>query len=99
MIFVLAAGEVLVSRAGKALETLVPGNCFGEILYFLDGSARRTTTISATAPVVLLEVKARSLARASPECQVQFSQAFLQIFMYRIERLQQRLVDVAAGAI
>ena len=37
--FVLAAGEVLVSRAGYALETLMPGHCFGEILYFEEAAA------------------------------------------------------------
>lgn len=93
--FVLAAGEVLVSRAGSPLESLLPGHCFGEILYFEGGSMRRTTTISATTGVVLLEIKAGSLARASPACQVQYNQAFLRILVKRIERLQKDLVAEA----
>ena len=92
--FILAAGEVLVSRAGYALETLVPGHCFGEILYFEGSSTRRTTTIAATTAVILMEVKARALARASPACQMQYNRTFLRILVKRIERFEQRL---AAG--
>lgn len=95
--FVLAAGEVLVSRAGHALETLQRGHCFGEILYFEQRGAPRTTTISATSPVILLEIKARALARASPACQVQYNQAFLRILVKRIERFQQRLAAGTPG--
>jgi serine/threonine protein kinase len=93
--FILAAGEVLVSRAGFALETLMPGHCFGEILYFEGSSTRRTTTIAASTAAILMEIKARALARASPACQMQFNQAFLRILVKRIDRFQQRL---AAGA-
>jgi serine/threonine protein kinase len=92
--FILAAGEVLVSRAGYALETLMPGHCFGEILYFEGSSTRRTTTIAAATAAILMEIKARALARASPACQMQFNQAFLRILVNRIDRFQQRL---AAG--
>jgi serine/threonine protein kinase len=95
--FILAAGQVLVSRAGHSLETLLPGHCFGEILYFEDARTRRGTTISATAPVVLMEIKGRALARASPACQVRYNQSFLRILVKRIERFQQRLVAGAPG--
>lgn len=93
--FLLTSGKVLVSRAGYALETLMPGHCFGEILYFEGSSTRRTTTIAASTAVTLMEVKARALARASPACQMQFNQAFLRVLVKRIERFQR---DLAACA-
>ena len=95
--FILAAGEVEVSRAGHALERLMPGHCFGEILYFESSSARRTTTMTATTPLVLMEIKARMLARASPACQTQFNQSFLRVLVKRIERLQQRVATEASA--
>ena len=85
--FILASGETLVSRAGNALETLMPGHCFGEILYFEGSSTIRNTTIAASTALILMEVKARALARASPACQMQFNQAFLRVLVKRIERL------------
>ena len=88
--FILAAGEVFVSRAGVVLDTLMRGHCFGKILYFEEGSTPRTTTILATTNVVLMEIKARALLRASPACQVQYYQSFLRILMKRIERFEQR---------
>jgi len=85
--FILASGEALVSRVGNALETLMPGHCFGEILYFEGSSTIRNTTIAASTALILMEVKARALARASPACQMQFNQAFLRVLVKRIERL------------
>ena len=91
--FVLAAGEALVSRAQVPLETLQRGHCFGEILYFEGGSVQRATTISASTPLIVLEIKARALASASAACQMQFNKAFLRILVKRIERLQQRVAE------
>ena len=96
--FILASGEALVSRAGNALETLMPGHCFGEILYFEHSSAIRTTTISASTAVILIEIKAHALASASPACQVQFNQAFLRVLLKRIERFQGLLAASAYAA-
>lgn len=96
--FILAAGEAFASRAGVALDTLMRGHCFGKILYFEEGSAPRTTTILTTTPVVLMEIKASALARASPACQVQYYQSFLRILMKRIERFEQRLVGQTSAA-
>lgn len=91
--FILAAGEALVSRAGNALETLMPGHCFGEILYFEGNSTVRATTIAASTTMIVMEIKARALARASHACQMQFNQAFLRVLVNRIERLQGRLAS------
>ena len=87
--FVIAAGNVVVSRGGVSLESLGEGQLFGDILYFEDRDAPRDTTMTSASPVVLLEITAGSLRRASAACQVQFDHALLRTLVNRIERLQQ----------
>jgi serine/threonine protein kinase len=82
--FILTEGELFVSRAGVALDKLMPG-------HFEAGSMPRTTTILSTTSVVLMEIKSGALARASAACQVQYYQSFLRILTNRIERFEQRV--------
>jgi serine/threonine protein kinase len=85
--YILAAGKVTVSRDGRPLGTLGEGQLFGDILYFEDRGAPRHTTIASASPVVLLEITAESLRRASAACQVQFDHALLRTLANRMERL------------
>ena len=57
------------------------------MLYFERGGAPRGTTVTAAAPVVLLEIKGASLRGASAACQVHFSRALLRMLVKRVERL------------
>ncbi len=85
--FIIAAGEVVVSRDARSLDTLGEGQFFGDVLYFEEGGAPRETTMTSATPVVLLEIKAEALWRASPACQVQFDRALLKMLVNRVERL------------
>lgn len=82
--YVLTAGEVEVTRCGTSLDVLNPGDCFGEMLYFSESSARRTTTITSLAPVTVLEIDSMALRLASAPCQVQFNKAFMRILIDRL---------------
>jgi len=82
--YVLTAGEVEVTRAGTPLDILTPGDCFGEMLYFSQASARRTTTITSMVPISVLEINSAALRLASPQCQVQFNKAFMRILIDRL---------------
>lgn len=84
--FIIVAGEVVVSRDGRSLDSLGEGQFFGDILYFEDDGAPRDTTMTSASPVVLLEIKAESLRRASAACQVQFNRALLRMLVNRMER-------------
>ena len=88
--FVIAAGKVVVSRGGQPLNTLGEGQFFGDVLYFESSCAPRSTTVTASTPVVLLEIKGESLRRASAACQVQFNQALLRMLVKRVERVPQQ---------
>lgn len=82
--YVLTGGEVEVTRCGTSLDVLSPGDCFGEMLYFSQSSARRTTTITSRSPVTVLEIDSMALRLASAPCQVQFNKAFMRILIDRL---------------
>jgi serine/threonine protein kinase len=91
--YLLIAGEVSVTLSGTLLNTVKPGGCFGEILYFTDRPERRTTTITTNTEVTVIEIKATALRAATDGCQVAFNKAFMRVL---IERLMQANVRLAA---
>jgi serine/threonine protein kinase len=90
--YLLIAGEVSVTLSGKNLNTVKPGRCFGEILYFTEHIDRRTTTITALGEVTVIEIKADALRAATDACQVSLNKAFMRVL---IERLMQANVQLA----
>jgi len=90
--YLLTAGEARVSRTGKALDVLKAGHCFGEILYFQDVQAARTTTIMTQTACIAIEIKAGSLREASDAVQMQFNRAFMRVLVNRLELRETRLV-------
>jgi len=89
--FILADGEVRVSRGGTTLNILKPGDCFGEMLYFNAPVARRTTSITVIAPAMVIEIKASALNSASDALQVKVNRAFLRILLDRLTLANARL--------
>ena len=66
--FVIADGTVDVDRGGELLETLGPGDFFGEMA--IVGEGRRNATVTAASPVevvVLFGTEFRSLEDEHPE--------------------------------
>ncbi len=91
--YLLIAGEVSVTLSGKQLNTVKPGGCFGEILYFTEHVQRRTTTITAVGNATVIEIKAEALRAATDACQVSLNKAFMRVL---IERLMQANMQLAA---
>ena len=91
--YLLIAGEVSVTLSGKNLNTIKPGGCFGEILYFTARIERRTTTITALSDITVIEIKAAALRAATDACQVGLNKAFMRVL---IERLMQANLQLAA---
>jgi serine/threonine protein kinase len=91
--YLLIAGEVSVTLSGKNLNTVKPGGCFGEILYFTEHAQRRTTTINALGDITVIEIKAEALRAATDACQVSLNKAFMRVL---IERLMQANMQLAA---
>jgi CRP-like cAMP-binding protein len=67
--YLLVEGEVDVSIHGTSINTVRRGGCFGELLYFSDKVAHRTTTITANTDITVVEIKTIALKVASSACQ------------------------------
>jgi len=89
--YILIEGQVGVTLLGKELNTIKPGGCFGEILYFSDRVGRRTTTITASTDVTVIEIKADALRAATDTCQVGFNKAFMRVLVDRLTQANLRL--------
>jgi len=89
--YFLIAGEVGVTLLGKQLNTIKPGGCFGEILYFSGRMGRRTTTITAAGEITVMEIKADALRAATDGCQVGFNKAFMRVLVDRLTQANLRL--------
>jgi len=92
-LYLLIAGEVSVTLSGTRLNTINPGGCFGEILYFVQRIERRTTTITALSDATVIEVRAAALRAATDACQVSMNKSFMRVL---IERLMQANMQLAA---
>jgi serine/threonine protein kinase len=95
--FVLASGEVNVSKEGKLLNVLQAGECFGEMAYLGKTQFTRSASITSVSDITAIEITSESLAQASENCRHQFNRAFLEILVDRLSaanvRLSQLLLD------
>ncbi|MGH8751098.1 MAG: protein kinase domain-containing protein [Burkholderiales bacterium] len=89
--FILASGEVHVSKEGKLLNVLQAGECFGEMAYLGKTQFKRTASIASVEDITTIEINAESLARASESCRAQFDRAFLQILVDRLAAANTRM--------
>jgi serine/threonine protein kinase len=91
--YLIVEGQVDVSIQGKSINAVRRGGCFGELLYFSDQVAHRTTTITSVTDLTVVEIKTIALKVASSACQVSFQKAFMRVL---IERLTQTNAKLAA---
>ncbi|HEX7250294.1 MAG TPA: serine/threonine-protein kinase, partial [Burkholderiales bacterium] len=89
--YLLVDGEVGVTLQGKPLNTIGPGGCFGEILYFTGNTGRRTTTIVATEQITVIEIRAEALRASTDACQVGFNKAFMRVLVDRLSQANLKL--------
>jgi len=92
--FIVADGEVRVSKAGRDLGIKPAGSCFGEMCYIRRGTLVRTATVVANTPVTLLKIKANALDSASENCQLAFNRAFLDILVDRLAATDAELAGI-----
>jgi serine/threonine protein kinase len=89
--YVVVNGTVSVSRSGRYIDSLVAGDCFGE-MGFISGE-RRTATIRAVDDCTLLKVPAPMIERASLNCQLRFHKLFLHTLIDRLSRATARIAE------
>ena len=95
--YVLAAGEVKVTKQAKLLNILKTGECFGEMAYLGRRAFERTASVTAVNDVTIIEISAAALGQATEGCKNAFNAAFLALLVGRLEaantRLSQLLLD------
>lgn len=90
-LFLIADGEVVVSKNGKEINRMKTGDCFGEIGYLDEVRHLRTSSVTATSALELIEVEGKSLRRASDGLQSRFSKALLMQLVQQMRNTDQKL--------
>lgn len=90
---ILASGRVRVTKRGKLLSVLHPGDCFGEMAYLHPQSGHvRGADVTTMAATRLLAIHAPDLRRATQLCQHRFDRAFLKMLVERLSVANDRLI-------
>ena len=92
--YVLASGEVEVSRNGQLLTVLESGECFGEMAYLGRRSFKRSASIRARTKATMVEIRADALEAATESCRHCFTAAFLELLVARLDAADVRLSEL-----
>jgi serine/threonine protein kinase len=99
--FILAAGEVRVTKSDKLLNVLKAGECFGEMSYLGTKDFQRTATVVAVDDITMIEIADEALSQSTESCRNRFNAAFLDLLVARLEsaniRVSQLLMDRNVG--
>ncbi|MDB5807426.1 MAG: hypothetical protein JWN73_4748 [Betaproteobacteria bacterium] len=96
-LFILVDGEVDVSLRNQRVSTIKRGGIFGEILYFADQTAKRSTTITARNKCDVIEIKAAAIRAASDGVQAEFNKASMRVLIERLTQMNARLAMMKAA--
>jgi eukaryotic-like serine/threonine-protein kinase len=91
---ILADGEVKVTRRGKLLNVLQPGEPFGEMAYLSRRDRKRGADVTVTAEANVISVATAKLAQVSEGCRHKFDRAFMGILVERLSAANLRLSGV-----
>jgi eukaryotic-like serine/threonine-protein kinase len=94
--FILISGEVKVVKQERLLNVLKPGECFGEMAYLGKQKFQRSASVVALSEVMVMEVRAETLSRASELCRHHFHGAFLELLVDRLGMANLRLSQLLA---
>ena len=89
--FILAAGEVRVTRAERLRDVLRTGECFGEMAYLGRRQFKRSASVTASTEITAIEIKSDALNAATESCRHHFTAAFLELLVARLAAADVRL--------
>lgn len=89
--FIILSGRMEVRKGGATIDTLGPGDCFGEIGFVTRG--RRSADVIASTATTLLKISATLIEQLTPECQLRFARTFMRILAERLLRTTERLAS------
>jgi len=87
--YIVISGEVKVTKHGKQLAVLKPGECFGEMTYL--ATHRRTATIQAQSSTILIKINASIIAQTSISTQLRFYKVFSHTLIERLSHTSELL--------
>jgi len=87
----LVDGELRVTKKGRILSVLSPGDCFGEMAVIGRGPHMRGADVVAETEAKVVTIPGKSLAAASDVCRMHFYQSFLQVLTGRLAMANSRL--------
>ena len=90
-LFFLAKGQARATRQGRLLNSIGPGECFGEMGYIRGGEMPRQATIAALTEVTFAEFEASTLEQMSAGCQLHFTRALVRTLVERLEFANTRI--------
>lgn len=92
--YVLTAGEVKVTKDGKLLNVLRAGECFGEMAWLSRRQPRRSATVVSLGEASAIEIKPETLEAAPETCRRQFTDAFLELLVERLDSADARIAQL-----
>ncbi len=94
--FFLAQGDVKVTQAGRLLNVIGAGECFGEMGYISGGDVPRQATVECMSDVVLAEFEAAALDKMSKSCNSSFMRALVRNLADRLALADVRITGQTA---
>lgn len=94
-LYLLAQGQVTVTKRERLLNVLKAGDCFGEMAYIQGGVDPRHATIQSVTEVLIVEFDNAALAHMSESCQLQFSRGLLRTLVERLSLADARITQVS----
>ena len=91
---VLAEGQVQVTKKGKLLTILRPGEPFGEMAYLSKSARTRVADVTVASDAKIITVPTERLAQATEGCQHKFDRAFMDILVERLTMANLRMSGV-----
>lgn len=94
--FILASGEVKITKQDKLLNVLRVGDCFGEMAYLGKKQFQRSASVTSSTDITVIEIKSEALAKSSELCRHHFNGAFLEMLVDRLSMANTRLSQLLA---
>jgi serine/threonine protein kinase len=90
--YIIASGLLKVTRRGKLLNAVSPGECVGEMAYARRDGRPRSATVTAVEPSWAMRLRVQDIDTLSESCRARFNEAFLAIMAERLSMLGGRLI-------
>jgi hypothetical protein len=90
--YIIASGLLKVTRRGKLLNAVSPGECVGEMAYARRDGRPRSATVTAVEPSWAMRLRVQDIDTRSESCRARFNEAFLAIMAERLTMLGGRLI-------